>query len=58
MDGVYVIEPERRVDRRGSFERMYCRREYAEHRVRIPDINDKQHESMALSLRIRELKHQ
>jgi len=33
VDGVYVIEPERRVDERGSFERMYCRREYAEHGI-------------------------
>ena len=30
LHGFHVIEPERRLDERGSFERMYCRREYAE----------------------------
>lgn len=33
LQGVYVVEPDRRVDERGSFARMYCRREFAEHGV-------------------------
>ncbi|MFL5941901.1 MAG: dTDP-4-dehydrorhamnose 3,5-epimerase [Gaiellaceae bacterium] len=33
LDGFHVIEPERHLDERGSFERMYCRRDYAEHGI-------------------------
>lgn len=33
MHGVYVVEAERHLDERGSFARMYCRRDYAEHGI-------------------------
>lgn len=33
LPGVYVIEPQRHDDERGSFARLYCRREYAEHGI-------------------------
>ncbi|MFI4860382.1 MAG: dTDP-4-dehydrorhamnose 3,5-epimerase [Phycisphaerales bacterium JB063] len=31
LPGAYLIEPERRVDERGHFARVWCEREFAEH---------------------------
>lgn len=41
IDGAYLIEPERRVDERGFFARMFCENELAERglAVRISQVN-------------------
>jgi dTDP-4-dehydrorhamnose 3,5-epimerase len=33
VEGAFVIRPERRVDERGHFARLYCERELVEHRL-------------------------
>jgi dTDP-4-dehydrorhamnose 3,5-epimerase len=34
--GVFVIEPEKRVDERGYFARTWCAREFADHGIDVP----------------------
>jgi dTDP-4-dehydrorhamnose 3,5-epimerase len=38
LNGAYVIVPERHVDERGAFARMYCRREYADHGIAFEPV--------------------
>lgn len=39
IDGVYIVEPEPRMDHRGYFERIYCRRELGALSFPIVQIN-------------------
>lgn len=38
LDGVFVIEPEKRVDERGYFARVWCAEEFAAHGITIPFV--------------------
>jgi len=38
IEGVFVIEPEKRVDERGYFARTWCAREFAAHGIHIPFV--------------------
>jgi dTDP-4-dehydrorhamnose 3,5-epimerase len=38
IEGVYVIEPEKRADERGYFARTWCAREFAAHGIDIPFV--------------------
>lgn len=38
VEGVFVIEPERRVDERGYFARVWCAEEFAVHGIHIPFV--------------------
>lgn len=38
IEGVFVIEPEKRVDERGYFARIWCARDFAAHGIDIPFV--------------------
>lgn len=38
IGGVFVIEPEKRVDGRGCFARVWCAREFAAHGIDVPFV--------------------
>jgi dTDP-4-dehydrorhamnose 3,5-epimerase len=38
IEGVFVIEPEKRADERGYFARTWCAREFTEHGIDVPFV--------------------